>query len=406
MKKGWQKKRLGDVTTKIGSGATPRGGDESYKAEGISLIRSLNVYDDGFREAKLARIDNEQADGLSNVVVEPHDVLLNITGASVARCCRAPADFLPARVNQHVSIIRPVQEKLDSDFLHYLLISKTYKDRLLHTGEEGGSTRQAITKAQLQEFVVEFPESLAEQQRIVGLLDEAFEGLATANANAEKNLQNARAIFESHLQSVFADQWKTGELVTLSDLATDITDGDHLPPPKSPTGVPFITIGNIVKETRKIDFSDTFMVPRAYFDALKPYKKPRQGDVLYTVTGSFGIPVIVCDDAEFCFQRHIGLVRPKPETSSSWLYYLLMSPQLLKQANDGATGTAQKTVSLKLLRSFVVPKVSPKQQNQAVRKLDALTEETQRLARLYERKLAALAELKKSLLHQAFTGEL
>ena len=257
----------------------------------------------------------------------------------------------------------------------------------------------------LKELELKYP-PLAEQQRIVGLLDEAFEGLATAKANAEKNLQNARALFESHLQSVFADQWQIGELVTLADLAADITDGDHLPPPKSPTGVPFITIGNIVKETREIDFSDTFMVPRAYFDALKPYKKPRQGDVLYTVTGSFGIPVIVRDDTEFCFQRHIGLVRPKPETSSSWLYYLLMSPQLLKQANDGATGTAQKTVSLKLLRSFVVPKVSPKRQKQAVEKLDALTEETQRLARLYERKLAALEALKKSLLHQAFTGAL
>ena len=78
MKVGWVTKKLSDVTTKIGSGATPLGGEEAYKAEGISLIRSLNVYDDGFRKAKLARIDDEQADNLSNVVVEPHDVLLNI----------------------------------------------------------------------------------------------------------------------------------------------------------------------------------------------------------------------------------------------------------------------------------------------------------------------------------------
>ncbi len=257
----------------------------------------------------------------------------------------------------------------------------------------------------LKELEIKYP-PLDEQRRIVGLLDEAFEGLATAKANAEKNLQNARALFESHLNAVFTDQWERFELVTLADLATEITDGDHLPPPKSPTGVPFITIGNIVKETREIDFSDTFMVPRTYFDALKPYKKPRQGDVLYTVTGSFGIPVIVRDDAEFCFQRHIGLIRPNPETSSSWLYYLLMSPQVLKQANEGATGTAQKTVSLKLLRGFVVPKVSSKQQKQAVEKLDALSAETQRLAAIYSRKLAALEALRKSLLHQAFSGGL
>ncbi len=405
MKKGWISNKLGAITTKIGSGATPRGGEESYKETGTPLIRSLNVHDWGFKEAKLARLDATQAAQLSNVVVESDDVLLNITGASVARCCLAPAEFLPARVNQHVSIIRPRKDEISSAFLQYLLVSQTYKDRLLHTGE-AGSTRQAITKAQIEDFVIEYPQSLAEQQRIVGLLDEAFEGIATAKANAEKNLQNARALFESHLQSVFSDEWRTCELVTLADLATDITDGDHLPPPKSPTGVPFITIGNIIKETREIDFSDTFMVPRAYFDALKTYKKPRQGDLLYTVTGSFGIPVIVRDNTEFCFQRHIGLVRPKLETSSSWLYYLLMSPQLLKQANEGATGTAQKTVSLKLLRSFEVPKVSPKHQKQAVEKLDALTKETQRLATLYTRKLAALEALKKSLLHRAFSGEL
>lgn len=290
------------------------------------------------------------------------------------------------------------EKQHDLQFLYYLLTT-------LELTKLAKGVKPGINRNEVYSQTTRVP-PLAEQQRIVGLLDEAFEGLATAKANAEKNLQNARALFESHLQSVFAAQRQIGELVTLADLATEITDGDHLPPPKSPTGVPFITIGNIVKETREIDFSDTFMVPRAYFDALKPYKKPRQGDVLYTVTGSFGIPVIVRDDTEFCFQRHIGLVRPKPETSSSWLYYLLMSPQLLKQANDGATGTAQKTVSLKLLRSFVVPKVSPKQQKQAVEKLDALTEETQRLARLYERKHAALEALKKSLLHQAFTGAL
>ena len=159
MRQGWITRKLGEVTTKIGSGATPLGGEGAYKAEGLSLIRSLNVHDDGFREAKLARIDAKQADRLSNVVVEPNDVLLNITGASVARCCVVPNQHLPARVNQHVSIIRPVKQILLPKFLHYMLISRDYKNRLLALGEDGGSTRQAITKAQIQEFEIEFPPS-------------------------------------------------------------------------------------------------------------------------------------------------------------------------------------------------------------------------------------------------------
>jgi hypothetical protein len=102
-----------------------------------------------------------------------------------------------------------------------------------------------------------------EQRRIVSVLNEAFEGIAAVKGNAERNLQNARALFESHLQAVFADAWRTCEVVRLPDLAANITDGDHLPPPKSTIGVPFITIGNILKETRTIDFADTFTLKAA-----------------------------------------------------------------------------------------------------------------------------------------------
>ena len=399
MNKGWQTKKLASISSKItdGSHNPPKGGAESN----YLMLSSKNVFDDDLHYEDpryLSREQFEQEDRRTGV--SPNDVLLTIVG-TVGRSAVVPVNPPRITLQRSVAVIRPERNIVEPRFLMYSLIERS-EDL---NARARGVAQKGIYLETLRELEVVLP-PLAEQQRIVGLLDEAFEGLATAKANAEKNLQNARALFKSHLQSVFADQWQIGELVTLADLATDITDGDHLPPPKSPTGVPFITIGNIVKETREIDFSDTFMVPRAYFDALKPYKKPRQGDVLYTVTGSFGIPVIVRDDTEFCFQRHIGLVRPKPETSSSWLYYLLMSRQLIKQANEGATGTAQKTVSLKLLRSFVVPKVSPKQQKQAVEKLDVLSEETQRLARIYKRKHAALEELKKSLLHQAFAGKL
>ena len=257
----------------------------------------------------------------------------------------------------------------------------------------------------LKELQINYPDK-AEQHRIVALLDEAFDGIATARANAEKNLHNARAVFESHLQSVFTEAWQAGELVTLAELATDITDGDHMPPPKAPSGVPFITIGNVMKDVRKIDFSNTFMVPKEYFDGLKPNKKPRIGDVLYTVTGSFGIPVLIDEQRDFCFQRHIGLVRPKADVSSEWLFYLLMSPQVFQQANVGATGTAQKTVSLKVLRGFKVPRIPLIMQKAATSTLNNLANETQRLESLYQRKLAALDALKQSLLHQAFSGAL
>lgn len=191
-----------------------------------------------------------------------------------------------------------------------------------------------------------------------------------------------------------------------SSLATDITDGDHLPPPKSADGIPFVTIGNIDKQTRRIDFSNTFTVPRSYFERLKPNRRPYKGDILYTVTGSFGIPVIVDNGTEFCFQRHIGLVRPKPEILSKWLYYLLLSPQVFRQADDGATGAAQRTVSLKLLRNFVVPDVSRSRQKSDAAGLDALACCVEQLERNGRSKLKALGELKQALLQAAFSGAL
>lgn len=200
---GWVENKLESVTTKIGSGATPRGGEESYKAEGIPLIRSLNVHDLGFKYAKLAFLDDFQATELSNVEVQPRDVLLNITGASVARCCIVPEDVLPARVNQHVSIIRPIADKLNPGFLHYLLISKPYKEQLLQTGEEGGSTRQAITKAQIQDFSVEYPTTLKEQQTIVAKLDAMLAETQRLASLYERKLAALEALKKSLLHQAF-----------------------------------------------------------------------------------------------------------------------------------------------------------------------------------------------------------
>ena len=284
----------------------------------------------------------------------------------------------------------------DLRFLYYLLTT-------LELTKLAKGVKPGINRNEVYSQVTRVP-SLAEQRQIVGILDEAFEGLATAKANAEQNLQNARALFESHLQAVFAIQTQH---VALSELATDITDGDHLPPPKAPTGVPFITISDIVKKTREIDFNNTFTVPEHYFQKLKPHKKPIVGDVLYTVTGAtLGIPVLVKKQIDFCFQRHIGLIRPKASTDSVWLSYAMLSPQVFRQATVGSTGTAQKTVSLAVLRNISVPKIPLSEQRSIAAKFDALSAETQRLESLYQRKLAALDELKKSLLHRAFSGQL
>lgn len=149
---------MSQICSKIGSGATPKGGKDSYYSEGISLIRSTNVYDYFFSFEGLAHINDEQADALSNVIVEPYDVLFNITGVSIARCCIVPNSVLPARVNQHVMILRPYAGKYMSYYLMITLCEQSNKNLLLGIGQ-AGSTREAINKQEMEAFKIPLPDS-------------------------------------------------------------------------------------------------------------------------------------------------------------------------------------------------------------------------------------------------------
>ena len=153
--KGWNVSDLGQLTIKIGSGATPKGGKEAYQTDGFSLIRSMNVHNGKFEYKELAHISDEQAARLENVAVEENDVLLNITGASVARSCVVPTNVLPARVNQHVCIIR-CKDSIMPDFINSLLIDDNYQD-LLWSIAGSGATREAITKQQVESLQIILP---------------------------------------------------------------------------------------------------------------------------------------------------------------------------------------------------------------------------------------------------------
>lgn len=152
---GWRMGTLGEVCSKLGSGATPKGGKESYCLEGISLIRSTNVLDYQFLYEDLAKINEAQAKALDGVTIESKDVLFNITGVSVARCCMVPDDVLPARVNQHVMIVRPLQKSM----AYYLLCTLCYPDvkNTLLGISQAGSTREAITKDEMERFKIIVP---------------------------------------------------------------------------------------------------------------------------------------------------------------------------------------------------------------------------------------------------------
>lgn len=174
--------------------------------------------------------------------------------------------------------------------------------------------------------------------------------------------------------------------VKLADCCLSISDGDHQPPPKAVSGVPFVTIANINK-SNQFDFSDTMFVPKDYYDLLDSKRKVQVGDVLYSVVGSFGIPVLIKEERPFVFQRHIAILRPNERINSAFLYYTMLSRDFYAKADAAAIGAAQRTVSLTSLRGLEIELPPLKVQEAIASKLsvyDNLIENNQKQIKLLE----------------------
>lgn len=193
----WIDVRLGDACTKIGSGATPRGGGSVYLDEGpIAFIRSQNVYNQGFSKDGMVYLDEKLAQGLANVQVEEQDVLLNITGDSVARACQVPTEVLPARVNQHVAIIRTNQEILWPTYLRYFLISPAMQAHMLGLAAVG-ATRNALTKGTIESFSIRCPKEVENQRSIAEVLSSLDEKIDLNHRISQTIEAIAQTIFKS-----------------------------------------------------------------------------------------------------------------------------------------------------------------------------------------------------------------
>lgn len=205
----WKKYKLKELCNKIGSGATPRGGKEAYKEVGIPIIRSQNVLDFSFSTQGLAFIDDQQAAKLKNVIIECRDVLLNITGDSVARVCQVPDEWVPARVNQHVAIIRADKKLLNPEFLKYSLLSPFNKGTLL-TLASAGATRNAITKSMIENFEIAIP-NIRKQRAIASILS-ALDDKIELNLQMNKTLEDMAMTLYKHWFVDFGP-FQEGEMV-------------------------------------------------------------------------------------------------------------------------------------------------------------------------------------------------
>ena len=241
---------------------------------------------------------------------------------------------------------------------------------------------------------------MEEQQRIVQRIESLFAKLDAAEVRL-----NAVAATFAPRKAVLLRSAIHGKLTTLQDMCKSIFDGDHMPPPKVEEGVPFLVIANV--HTGKLDFSQTRYVPQSYYDKLSTTRKPEKGDVLYTLVGSYGIPVLVDTDQAFCFQRHMGLLKPDhSKVETKYLWYALQLQNVFQQATAIAKGTAQLTVPIKGFRQLHIPLPPLPEQRAIVAQLDRLLAREHQAAVAVTRARTELRRLRAAILARAFRGEL
>jgi type I restriction enzyme S subunit len=313
-----------------------------------------------------------------------------------------PRIWTGGKVIYHYHIWKVVHDRMQIDqmFLFYFFQWDTEK---IKQDQGTGTTMMHVSMGSMNERDIHLP-PLPEQQRIVALLDEAFAGLATAKANAEQNIQNARAIFESHLQAVFSQRGEGWEQKTLEEIATTFGRGKSKHRPRNEAKLyggmyPFIQTGDIRNAEHFItEFSQTYSEAGLAQSKLWP-----KGTICITIAVNIAETAILGFDA--CFPDSvIGVVANPRDAEVGFIEYLLQSFKARIQALG--KGSAQANINMGTFENERFPFPPVAEQIKIVEQLDNLSEETQHLTRLYERKLAALEELKKSLLHQAFNGEL
>jgi type I restriction enzyme S subunit len=393
MRKSWESRRIGDVC-EIVNGGTPKTsvakywGDEHLWITPAEMGKRESPYVD---DTKRKLTDSGLRDSSARML-PAHSVILS---------SRAPIGHLvintkPMATNQGCKSLIP-GKLIEYKFLYYYLSSIV--DLLESLGT--GATFKELSGSKLKEVDLPVP-PLPEQKRIVAVLDKAFEGLVTAKANAEKNLQNARDLFESHLQSVFTHHGKGWVEKTLGE-AFDVRDGTHDSPKYHTTGYPLITSKNLKREG--LSFDDVKLISKQDYAKINERSAVHKGDVLFAMIGTIGNATLVEVEPNFAI-KNVALFKNSKGQSSAFLKHYLDSRMVISKMLKEAKGTTQKFVGLGYLRNFPIKLPPVSSQLQIVKELDAVSAEIQRLTRIYEQKLAALEALKKSLLHQAFTGRL
>lgn len=407
----WVWVRLGEVVDILnGDRGKNYPAKSTLSKEGIPFISATNLCDNIVVEDDLLCMSEEQYNKLSAGKLRRNDIVLCIRG-SLGK--HGKFTFEKGAIASSLVIVRSKdRDVLTDDYVMQYLDVPLFYDEIKKY--DNGTAQPNLAAKNLELFLLPLP-PLSEQQRIVERIEELFAKLDEAKERLQEAADSfavrKAAILHKAFTGELTKQWRrengvsdeSWEDVSLDSVCKSIYDGDHMPPPKSETGIPFLVISNV--NTGFISFEKCRFVPEEYYNGLSETRTPEIGDILYTIVGSYGIPVMVDTDKKFCFQRHMALLKPK-DIYNRFLWRQLQTQSFFEQATSIATGTAQLTVSIKGLRKLIVKCPILPEQHEIVRLIDDLLARERSAQQATERALASIDLMKKSILARAFRGEL
>lgn len=392
MKEGWEIKVLSDVATiQSGAGFPKEFQGKTDQSFPFYKVSDMNISGNNREMVYSNNTVSEKVRGQlrANIFPKGSTIFPKIGGAIATNKKRLTTQ--DCCVDNNVMGVIPKKQCIESEFLFFFFLAHDLSEFA------NKAALPSIKKTTVEEWAIVLP-SLPEQQRIVAILDEALEGIATAKANAEKNLENARALFESHLQSVFTQRGEGWEMTKLSEL-TDLSRGHN--PPKStfspeakPGYVRFYQIRDGSTDKHAVYVPDTPQLHKVKPEDILMIAYRHIGRVFKGVEGAFNVALCKVSNSR------------RDLLDDDFLYYILPSPFVKGELMKRSERSLIPSMSINHLKEIKIPLPKIVEQKKIGSLFNFLRKETQRLESIYQRKVAALDELKKSLLNEAFSGKL
>ena len=396
MRENWEIKKLAQVSGFQNGFAFK---SKTFKEEGIPVIRITNIQDQSIDFSKVVYVNPKDYDkDLTKYHIVKGDLLIAMSGATTGKIGINNSDNI-ALLNQRVGKFEPNEDLLKL-FLYYFLSTKVEESLAI----SAGSAQPNLSTEQIKNFEIPIP-PIEEQKEIVEILDQAFESIEKAKANIEKNIENAKELFQSKKHQLFSKTGHGWECKKLKEVTSVITDGTHQTPKYFESGYIFLSSKNVT--SGKIDWDNVKYLDEEQHKKMYSRLAPQINDILLAKNGTTGVAAIVDVDKVFDIYVSLALLRPLEIIFPRYLLHFINSVKAKKQFNKRLKGVGVPNLHLKEIREVEINyPISIEEQKRIVEKLDILENHIQSILLVYKEELKNLEELKKSILQKAFSGEL